>query len=34
MADGEITMHLSKMQKLGDKQLFHETQVEVLVVAG
>lgn len=28
------TMHLSKPQKLGAKQFFHETQVEAFAVTG
>lgn len=32
MACGGRTMHLSKLQKLGAKQLLHETQVEAIAL--
>lgn len=34
MACGGIKPHLSKLQKLGAKQRFHETQVEAIAITG
>lgn len=34
MAYGGRTMQLSKLQGLGAKQLFHETQVEAIAITG